>query len=232
MSPSQVDDLRAFYLMLDDLKVRSGGVRQLQSCNGRMPWPNRGLYFFFEEGETRSVSGDGQRVVRVGTHALKQGARTTLWSRLAQHRGNANNRGGNHRGSVFRLHVGMALLRRNANLSCDSWGQGSTAGRTIRESEHFVEVLVSEIIGHMPVLWLEVDDLPGPQSRRGYIERNAIALLSTSRNQKLDQSSDQWLGRHSRSKHVTESGLWNVNHVEEQYDRMFLRHLEKLIEKV
>jgi len=232
MSPSQVDDLRAFYLMLDDLKVRSGGVRQLQSCNGRMPWPNRGLYFFFEEGETRSVSGDGQRVVRVGTHALKQGARTTLWSRLAQHRGNANNRGGNHRGSVFRLHVGMALLRRNANLSCDSWGQGNTAGRTIRESEHSVEVLVSEIIGRMPVLWLEVDDLPGPQSKRGYIERNAIALLSTSRKQKLDQSSDRWLGRHSRSKHVTESGLWNVNHVEEQYDRMFLRHLEKLIEKV
>ena len=30
----------------------------------------------------------------------------------------------------------------------------------------------------MPFLWLEVPDPPGPDSLRGYIERNAIVLLS------------------------------------------------------
>jgi hypothetical protein len=31
----------------------------------------------------------------------------------------------------------------------------------------------------MQLLWLEIDDEPSPASLRGFIERNAIALLST-----------------------------------------------------
>ena len=37
---------------------------------------------------------------------------------------------------------------------------------------------VSDIIREMPFLWLEVDDPPGRDSLRGYIESNSIALLS------------------------------------------------------
>jgi hypothetical protein len=44
--------------------------------------------------------------------------------------------------------------------------------------ERSLEALVSEYIGSMPVLWLKVDDQPGPNSTRGFVERNAIAMLS------------------------------------------------------
>ena len=33
-----------------------------------MYWPQRGVYFFMEDGEERSDSGSGLRIVRVGTH--------------------------------------------------------------------------------------------------------------------------------------------------------------------
>jgi hypothetical protein len=52
-----------------------------------MGWPQRGVYFFTEEGERRHDTGEGLRIVRIGPHALKKGSRTTLWDRLSQHRG-------------------------------------------------------------------------------------------------------------------------------------------------
>ena len=94
-----------FYELLSRLAAALGGCRRLADCNGRMDWPQRGVYFFFEPGESRSLSGTGNRVVRVGTHALKDGSCATLWQRLSHHRGNAKGDGGNHRGSIFRLLV-------------------------------------------------------------------------------------------------------------------------------
>ena len=80
-------DTRRFYDLLDRLEGRIGGRGMLSDCNGRMNWPNRGVYFFCEAGEVRSGSGAGLRVVRVGTHGLKAGSRSTLWKRLAQQQG-------------------------------------------------------------------------------------------------------------------------------------------------
>jgi hypothetical protein len=60
--------------------------RLLSACTGRVPWPQRGVYFFMEEGEVRSDSGIGPRIVRVGTHALKRNSTSTLWTRLSQQR--------------------------------------------------------------------------------------------------------------------------------------------------
>jgi hypothetical protein len=68
-------------MRLDDLRKFYG------SCSGRMKWPQRGVYFFRELGEERADSGGGPRVVRVGTHALKENGSTILWTRLSQHRG-------------------------------------------------------------------------------------------------------------------------------------------------
>jgi len=102
------------YEILRDLEDRLGGCRRLSECDGKMDWPKRGVYFFFEIGEERTT-GRGLRVVRVGTHALKRGSRPTLWDRLRAHRGTLKGRhagGGNHRGSIFRLHVGTAILRK------------------------------------------------------------------------------------------------------------------------
>ena len=90
-------DLDRFHELLDRLSARLGGPRRLGRCRGTDGWPERGVYFFFEEGDLRE--GGLPRVVRVGTHAVSQGSRTSLWQRLADHRGTlAGTRpgGGNH----------------------------------------------------------------------------------------------------------------------------------------
>jgi hypothetical protein len=38
----------------------------------------------------------------------------------------------------------------------------------------------------MPFLWIAIDDEPGAKSLRGYVERNAIALLSNFEKEPLD----------------------------------------------
>lgn len=179
----------------------------------------------------RQDTGSGQRIVRVGTHALKSGSRTTLWNRLSQHRGQAKKGGGNHRGSIYRSIVGATLLNAN-NISSDTWGCGGSAPKEIRESEQTLEKLVSKTIGVMPFLWLSVPDEPGPESLRGYIERNSIALLSNYNKLKIDPHSSKWLGNLCDREKVRESGLWNQNHVAEDCKLAFLDEMERLVSVV
>src|SRR5690349_10733824 len=115
--PRRLDDLVRFYRILETLEGRIGGRRLLANCHGRMDWPERGVYFFMEQGERRTNTGQGLRIVRVGTHALTPKSRTTLWNRLSQHRGQTKSGGGNHRGSIFRLLVGSTVLKEGA-VSC------------------------------------------------------------------------------------------------------------------
>jgi hypothetical protein len=239
---ARLDDLIEFYCLLGSIEVRCGGKRRLSECHGRMDWPRRGVYFFFEEGEQRSDSGTGPRVVRVGTHALKTASRTTLWNRLSQHRGNANGEGGNHRGSIFRLLVGNAIRTRDALGGLESWGVGGAPGvaatrlgitrETVKECEAGLERIVCEVIGHMSFLWLAIDDAPGRESLRGYVERNAIALLSNHEKCPLDRPSGTWLGHNCDRTRVQQSGLWNNNHVDEAYDPGFLKEMDALIRQL
>ena len=204
-----------------------------------MDWPQRGLYFFFEAGEERSDSGEGLRVVRIGTHGLKAGSRSTLWGRLSQHRGTSRGTG-NHRGSIFRLLVGIALARRRGIDPPPSWGVGADPGAAarrlgverarIKSAEADLEIQVSRYIGNMPFLWLDVGDEPGPASLRGLIERNAIALVSGYGEPAPDPPASGWLGHCSDRERVRRSGLWNNNHVDEDYDASFLDVLARRIE--
>lgn len=226
---NQLSDIQRFYELMAALEQRLGGRRLLSECSGRLRWPQRGVYFFFEEGEVRSGSGRGARVVRVGTHALKAGSGTTLWNRLSQHRGSARSGGGNHRGSIFRLIVGTALMERDGH-DCASWdNRRSSAPSAIRAAEQPLEREVSALIGAMPFLWLPVEDEAGPGSDRGLIERGSIALLSHWGKEPIDPPSEGWLGHHCNRARVRESGLWNANHVDESYDPAFLDRLEQLV---
>lgn len=214
-------DLSQFYRVLSLLESVLGGTRTLASCTSRISWPNRGVYFFFEPGESRSDSGSGPRVVRVGTHALTATSSTTLWNRLSQHKGTAGG-GGNHRGSIFRLLIGDALQHRFPEGPYETWGKGSSAPASVRAAERTLEAHVSAYLCALHFLWLRVDDPPGPDSLRGRIERNAIALLSNYHRPSLDRPSAGWLGRLCSRERVRESGLWNNNHVDEHYDSNFL----------
>ena len=229
--------LKEFYSLLGELEERLGGVRQLSECDGRMKWPKRGVYFFMESGERRTGSGQGPRIVRVGTHALKEGAKSKLWGRLSQHRGTKKG-GGNQRGSIFRRLVGNALINKN-ELDYPSWDKGSTASPKVRERERELEEEVSQVIGEMPFLWLAVEDEPGPGSLRGYIERNTIALLSNwcevsswCDEESIDLPSDSWLGDACDRDEVRASGLWNSRHVKECYNPAFLKTLKRLVHKM
>ena len=184
-----------------------------------------------EDGEVRSDSGNGPRIVRIGTHALTKGSGSKLWSRLSQHRGQQMAGGGNHRGSIFRLIVGTAVMARNGH-SVPSWGQGPNAPADVRATEKALECEVSQVICAMPFLWLTVEDEPDAESLRGYIERNAIALLSNCGKEPLDPPSAGWLGHSCNRELVRKSGLWNQNHVVEAYDPAFLGCFEKLVSEI
>ena len=235
---SRLTDLGHFYALLGQLTQRVGGVRTLASFGSFRDWPHRGVYLFFEHSEVRRDSGEGLRVVRVGTHALSAGSRSTLRQRLGQHRGVASG-GGNHRGSIFRLLIGQALLAQGGLAHCNSWGvkgdtsKASAALSMSREAlviaEAPVEQAVTHYIAAMPFLWLDIDDDPGPDSLRRTIERNAIALLSNHGRTPLDSPSPRWLGHSSDRSLVRDSGLWNQRHVDETHDPVFLEVLEAII---
>ena len=95
-----------------------------------------------------------------------------------------------------------------------------------------VEQAVSRYLGDMSFLWLDINDEPGPDSLRGIIERNAIALLSNHGRGLLDPPSPRWLGRASDRPLVLGSGLWNQRHVQETHDPAFLDKLQRVIERM
>jgi hypothetical protein len=238
MARRRRDDLDRLYALLADLADRVGGARKLKCCTGYMDWPDRGVYVFLEPGETRSP---GQhRVTRVGTHAVSAGSSTSLWDRLKQHYGtgagsSAHPHGGNHRGSVYRKRVGEAIIERHAlHDDYPDWGRRwSSIDRdrgAVRDEEYPLERRVSTYIRDQPFLPIALDDEPGPDSDRAFVERNVIALLSNFERSTVDPRTDDWLGRHSRSRAIRESGLWNVDHVDERYDPAALDRLERAVE--
>ena len=226
---SRAADTDRFYLLLGELARRVGGPRLLRYCTGAQDWPRLGVYFFFEDGETRANG--SCRVVRVGTHALTATRRTTLWDRLRQHRGHLKGRnfgGGNHRASVFRRHVGAALIRRgNRSQELLSSWLDRHHPTDWTEQEDDIEREVSRHIGAMPFLWLGVPD----RADRGYIECNSIALLSCLVGCQ-DSPSASWLGLDANRREIRESGLWNVQYVYDRYDAAFLQLLAGLVQSM
>lgn len=231
---SRIDEVVELYDVLSEAECLIGGKKVLSACHGRLPWPTHGIYFFFENGELRRESlVHGQRdsrhsqqkmrVVRVGTHALFAGSRTTLWSRLRSHRGSVNGNG-NHRGSIFRLLLGEALMARDGIVLPDpaNWSVGASAPANVRLTEQPLERCVSQHLCEMPFVWLSVPEM----ADRIEIESYCIALLSNyNQNYKIDFPSrhapplpEEWLGFFSPRSPISESGLWNQDHVSDHTD--------------
>jgi hypothetical protein len=221
--------LDEFYALLQTLEAGCGGRRILRECTGQLEWPKMGVYFFFQPGEYRTSDVGQDRVVRVGTHTVSKGSKSTLWGRLRTHRGGVDG-SGNHRGSVFRLHVGTALINQSrGKIATHTWGTGQTATGEIRVAEYDLERKVSEYIGAMSLLWLDIQDEPGPASDRAFIEQNAIALLSGTSGP-IDLPRPAWLGRYNTRDAIRRSGLWNVNYVDDDYDPRFLKAMAAYVE--
>jgi len=221
--------LDQLYGMLDRVIDFNGGtIMTLDQYLSERYSFKRGIYFFYDPNESRTTLLNQPRIVRVGTHAVSKGSKSTIRNRLKQHRGTFNGLG-NHRGSIFRGHVGRAILNQNPNERIVStWMKEQSASKQIRDAEAELERQVSEYIRRLYVVGVEVDDDPGRTSDRAYIERNAIGLLSKAAKH-FDAPTNKWLGQFTEHAVIRDSGLWNVEHIGFSYDERFLTILETYV---
>ena len=222
----RIRDMEMFHSLMGRLMQLTGTAPLLRDLTSSSFRAARGVYFFLDDAQPRWTD-SSPRVVRVGTHAVSAGSRSSLWGRLRAHRGNLD-LGGNHRSSIFRLHVGAALLAEGKTSAAASWGRVQGASAAVLRAEADLERKVSSYIGSLRVVWIEVPDAPSPYSDRAYLERNSIALLAGPLGP-LDPPTEDWLGRCSSHDVIRTSGLWNLDHVRGEYTAEFLGVLESYV---
>ena len=165
--------------------------------------PRNGVYLLYEQSE-------GSRIVRVGTHKAEAG----LYTRLRKHFGTRNSSRAWRRTSVFRLHVGSALLNRDQDPRIQAWADRQ--GDRMPE----VEVMVTDrLLTTFTFRALQVDAL----EERLSLERDLIATLSA-----IPEMTPEWLGQYAISSRIRESGLWNSDHVG-SHERVNLDRLQALV---
>jgi len=201
------DAIRELYGIFDKLDCRSRILPLREAVRSQLP--EQGVYFFFDPTEPTRFSSSQPRLVRIGTHGVSAGSKATLRDRLRTHLGTSNGFG-NHRSSVFRLHVGEALIRRdNLRERFPDWGTGQNSSAEVREKERPLEKMVSEIIGNLLVGFVAVSDQSMKTSARSTIERLTIALF-TENFQPVEGPTAHWLGLHSQHEIIALTGLWNL----------------------
>lgn len=192
--------------------------------------PSQGVYYFFDANEPTRYSANLPRLVRIGTHAISAGSKATLRDRLRAHFG-TNDGYGNHRSSVFRLHVGEAIIRRDSLRSrYPKWGSGQSADRSVSESERGLERMVSSYVSNLRLLCVDVSDTANKASARSKIERNSIALF-TENLISLEPPSSEWLGLHSAHDVISSLGLWNIKETGGVADLSIVKVIKNCIEK-
>jgi hypothetical protein len=158
--------------------------------------PRSGIYFFFERGESVPWNGGtADRIVRVGTHNRDERFR----SRIRQHYGPLSGPGGNHSGSIFRKHLGAALLNRDdpSDARIELW---------LKEQGKFpdIEIEVSRVLRqNFTFSCFQVETM----EERHALESGLVALLAQ---YPISSPSPDWLGHYSVKAQIRSSGLWNV----------------------
>jgi hypothetical protein len=209
----RIRDLRKLYLYIDTARKKGHTFKFSELPNSKLA--KRGVYIFLDPREENFLN-EGPRIVRIGTHAVSFESKSTLRTRLRSHFGQMDG-GGNHRGSIFRLHVGRALLESGElSFQKESWGEGQHAPAEIREEEVELERKVSTYLSTLEVFVIPVDDEPSKDSLRAHIETQLIALC-TENFETIDTSEINWLGHHSPMPPIVKSGLWNLRDVAKKY---------------
>lgn len=195
------------------------------------PLPTQGVYFFFDPSECTRFSTHIPRLVRIGTHGVSAGSKATLRDRLRAHLGTADGYG-NHRSSVFRLHVGEALIRKNdQRMKFPNWGKGQNADSTIKHGERALEKIVSDYISKLIVMFIEVSDKATKRSARSTIETLSIGLF-TEDFLPVEEPSDDWLGHFSQHEVIEKTGLWNIRDVGTKADMRIVQLIKDRIHYV
>jgi len=154
--------------------------------------PENGIYFFHEKGETCVLDGVSRpRIVRVGTHR-EQGR---LRGRLAQHYA------GRLHSSIFRRHIGAALLARQPAT------RQALQSMPEADRQRMLEKMITlTLLEQFTFRCLAVES----SEERLRLEEKLIATLAHCGL----PASAQWLGRHADAPEIVRSGLWNVQHVD------------------
>jgi len=179
--------------------------------------PPNGIYVFYERGEKCSLDGsDTDRIVRIGTHKSEG----RFPGRIRQHYGQVNSFRGNKNASIFRKHVGSALIIRNnpSDYRLKDWI--TQDGATFGEIE---EQVSQELRNNFTFVCLGVDT----KDERLSLESGLIALLAQF---PLGQPSVNWLGKYATRPEIGRSGLWNTQHIgSEPLSMTQLQRLSELI---
>lgn len=202
----EIDEL---YEDLAEFSFPRSGPVPLSECD---PPTEAGVYLFFEPGELRRNG--GPRIVRVGKAGYVK-LDINLRSRLLRmhlhgtHRDEQYDSQNRLLSSVFRKHVGRALIERD-DVRCPTWMRSKAPSSTEeRHAEAELEKCVTKVMEAMSVTWLVVQE----PDRRSRIEGELIRMLSNYRRQAVDPPSEDWLGRFHDDERIRDSGLWNIEHV-------------------
>ena len=203
-----------FYHYLDQFEEKVGGLYSFS--DDLIDLPDSGVEFYFEDEEVRTES-NKLRVVRIG-------ASNGIFDRL-----NNDHMGDNAKNSVFRRHIGKALLNRQEGVQNLYAENISNNIDDIIDEEMVSEYLLSKI----QFLILPVKDIS--------LKFSAISLLSNySTPDEVNPPTDEWLGNDSiksngrPNRKIRKSGLWNMKYVEStNVDRQeeFLRELENIVKE-
>ncbi|WP_158666128.1 DUF6884 domain-containing protein [Pseudomonas sp. SWI36] len=222
---ARIKDLKKLYAYIDTAR-ESGLTFSFAELSGNK-LPKRGVYVFLDPREQNFLNA-GPRIVRVGTHAVSSESKSTLRTRLRSHFGQIDG-GGNHRGSIFRLHVGRALLEsQKLGHKYSTWGDGQHASGEIREKEIELEKEVSGYLSNLEVFIIPIDDEPSKDSLRAHVETQLIALC-TEDFEKIDETAMDWLGKSSPMLPIVKSGLWNLRDVSKKYNPNDLGSVDHII---
>lgn len=151
---------------------------------------SKGVYFFFDPAE--KINNGYNRIIRVGSHGLSAGVKSNLKGRLRQHKGFING-GGNRRVSVFRRHVGNAIIKK------ENFDENQVR-------DEVLEKMISDYINSLPLAVLLFED---DADKRRIFEKNSIRILSNC----SENFNKDWLGSFSIDEKISKSGLWNIQHV-------------------
>lgn len=210
------DSVEQMYTLLNTL-IRLHPLHVMNRSEDLPMMASHGVYFMFHPDEMRSKRPHEGRVVRIGKS-------DNLAVRLRQHMGDLSG-AGSHRSSILRKHIGRALIQRDQKTGYRNWDEKKTPPKEILTLEKSLERLVSNEIGQFLFTWVGTKDSDEALN----VERNSIALLSNIGRVEADRQSSEWLGKHSASVKIQQSGLWNDHHTTNMCDPNFMRRFSDLI---
>jgi hypothetical protein len=172
---------KKFYRTMQDLCDTGGGAGFGSAPANCLHGLNEEFIFFVIEGQSHASRTRIPRIIRVGTHAVS--CRLSYKPVGSSQHTSRHWWAAGHRSSIFRLHVGRALINIEPSGNWpETWSKGQTAPASVRQSEILLERLVSNAIGEMKLLWLNVPDTAGPGSDRAIssdsLLRSALTLCS------------------------------------------------------